>query len=173
MNELQKSVLDIHRAGASPVFLITGDNIVTNTAKREGDYRGLIASSVVSLSIAKPKLAFNVRKESSFVSCLAEGQSCLINALSAEQKKLSEELSTPQKKLSELLDAPHWSFDKDTGLPYHSQSLGFFSGRCAKLFDIDDHWLVVFEIESAHRLAQGSPLLYHDRNYHSLGDIIP
>ncbi|MCF4120960.1 flavin reductase family protein [Antribacter sp. KLBMP9083] len=150
-----KAVFRQHPAGVAVVAL-----------NHRGRPVGFTATSVISVSAAPPLLAFSLASTSSSWPALAEARTLAISFLADHQDDVSARFATSGV---DRFAAGGWS-SLPTGEPVVDDALSWVRGRVVQRTPVGDSFLVsVRALRSS--VSQGtSPLVYHDRTYHRIGD---
>ncbi|AMM30837.1 flavin reductase [Sinomonas atrocyanea] len=138
---------------------------VVTAASPEGPV-GLTASSVASVAVDPPSLAFSVSGGRSAVH-IAEAETVLVHLVDAEQVGLVRTFATPgSPRFTEAMD---WEA-LPTGEPWLRAAP--WALRCAITHRVPVGGSVLLAATVLEVLAQerhGAPLVYHDRAFHALG----
>jgi flavin reductase (DIM6/NTAB) family NADH-FMN oxidoreductase RutF len=149
-----KVVFRRHPAGVAVVALQDGDRLV-----------GFTATSVISVSAAPPLLAFSIASTSSSWAALSRVRTLAVSFLSDDQDDVSARFATSG---IDRFAPGGWS-QLATGEPVIDDALTWVRGRVVQRTPIGSSFLVsVRALE--HGAGEGSPLVYHDRTYHRIGD---
>jgi len=150
-----KSVFRRHPAGVCVI-----------TLAHEGTLYGFTATSVISVSADPPILAFSIDNASSSWPALAEADTLVVNFLAAAQVDVSARFAT--RGIDRFAEGG-WSL-LPTGEPVLDGSPSWVRGRIVQRTAIGRSFLVSVLALEAHGSAATSPLVYHDRTYHTVGD---
>lgn len=153
--EVFKSVFRRHPAGVV---------VVTFT---DGDLRyGFTATSVISASADPPILTFSIDSGSSSWPALSVVDTLVINFLAASQVEVSARFAT--RGIDRFADVG-WS-PLPTGEPVLDGSAAWVRGRVVQRSAIGRSFLVSVLALDASEGAPTSPLVYHNRTYHAVGE---
>lgn len=152
---LFKSVFRRHPAGVAVVTFAAG----------EVPY-GFTATSVISVSADPPILTFSIDSGSSSWAALAEADTLVINFLAASQVEVSARFAT--RDIDRFADGG-WSL-LPSGEPVLDGSPAWVRGRVVQRTAIGRSFLVSVLALQAFEGEAASPLVYHDRTYHAVGD---
>lgn len=127
---------------------------------------GFTATSVISVSAAPPVLAFVIADTSSSWPSLVRSESIVVNFLPAEGAGLSTRFATPG---IDRFATTAWD-RLETGEPVLAAAGSW--ARCLVLNRHDEgaSHLVTAQVERSHLGDRRSPLVFHDRTYHRIGD---
>jgi flavin reductase (DIM6/NTAB) family NADH-FMN oxidoreductase RutF len=150
-----KSVFRHHPAGVAVVTFAHG-----------GTLYGFTATSVISVSADPPVLTFSIDSSSSSWPALAEADTLVVNFLAAAQVEVSARFAT--RGIDRFADGG-WSL-LPTGEPVLDGSPSWVRGRIVQRTAIGRSFLVSILALEAHEAEHRSPLVYHDRTYHTVGD---
>lgn len=150
-----KDVFRRHPAGVAVVTLRDGDRLV-----------GFTATSVISVSAAPPLLAFSLASTSSSWPAVSRARTLAISFLSGAQDDVSARFATSG---IDRFAAGGWSA-LPSGEPVIDGAVSWVRGRVVQRTPVGGSYLV-----SVRALAHGTtdevtPLVYHDRTYHRIGD---
>lgn len=153
--ELFKSVFRRHPAGVAVVTLTDGDLPY-----------GFTATSVISVSADPPILTFSIDSSSSSWPALSRADTLVINFLAASQVDVSARFAT--RGIDRFLGTD-WS-RLPTGEPVLEGSAAWVRGRVVQRSAVGRSFLVSVLVLEATQGAPTSPLVYHDRTYHAVGE---
>ncbi len=138
------------------------------TTSVDGQPVGFTATSVISVSADPPLLAFSVDSGSSAWRALADAETLVVNFLTADQVEVSARFATSGIDRFATTD---W-FALPTGEPVLAGSAAWVRGEVLQRTPVGRSFLVsVLALESDVPAADSSsPLVYHDRSYHGIGD---
>lgn len=140
----------------------TGVAIVTVLAP-DGSPHGLTVSSFTSVSLAPPLVLVCIDQNCTVLPHFLESRFFAVNVLSDEQRELSVTFSV---KPEGRFEGVSWEQGLD-GQPLLHNSLAHFECRRVHVVKAGDHEIVIGEALRVHSLP-GEPLLYFDRNYHTI-----
>ena len=163
-------------SGASPlgadafkgVFRRHPAGVAVITTVVDGQPVGFTATSVISVSADPPLLAFSVDSSSSAWRALATAETLVVNFLTAAQVEVSARFATSGIDRFATTD---W-VELPTGEPVLVGSAAWVHGEILQRTPVGRSFLVsVLALESDVPAAgTESPLVYHDRSYHGIGD---
>jgi flavin reductase (DIM6/NTAB) family NADH-FMN oxidoreductase RutF len=153
--ERHKTVFRQHPAGVAVITLV-----------HDGRPVGFTATSVISVSAAPPILAFSLAATSSSWPAIAVARTVAVSFLSADQDRVSARFATSG---IDRFAAGGWR-PLPTGEPVIEDAMSWVRGRVIARTPVGGSFLVsVGALESASR-EDASPLVYHDRTYHRIGE---
>lgn len=153
--ETFKSVFRGHPAGVAVVTFTTG-----------GELHGFTATSVISVSADPPVLTFSIGATSSSWPALAVADTLVVNFLSAAQVEVSARFAT---RGIDRFAGGGWHL-LPTGEPVLDGSPAWIRGRVLQRTPVGRSFLVsLLALEAHQQPGTGSPLVYHDRGYHTVG----
>ncbi|WP_435738363.1 flavin reductase family protein [Cellulosimicrobium sp. PMB13] len=161
-----KAVFRQHPAGVAVVAL-----------EHEGRPVGFTATSVISVSAAPPLLAFSLASTSSSWPAISTARTLTVSFLADHQDGVSARFAT--SGIDRFADGG-WS-RLETGEPVIDGVLSWVRGRVVQRTPVGDSYLVSLRALSSRTAGPGtvdattparaaSPLVYHDRTYHRIGD---
>lgn len=136
----------------------TGVTVVTTG--RDGDYSGLTANAVASLSLVPPLILVAVERTTHSHEYLLKYRAYAMNVLAAEQADLSKRFATPGPKEFGDLQFTVGT----TGCPLLAGTLAFADCRIVDIVAGGDHDIFVGEIVAG-EAREGKPLLYFCGKY--------
>ena len=136
------------------------------TLAHDGDLYGFTATSVISVSADPPILTFSIDSSSSSWPALAEADTLVVNFLAAAQVDVSARFAT--RGIDRFAEGG-WS-RLPTGEPVLDGSPSWVRGRILQRTAIGRSFLVSVLALEVHGSGPATPLVYHDRTYHTLGD---
>ncbi len=127
--------------------------------------RGLLVSSITTLSTEPPRVLFCVRKASASHNALLRATHCGLAVL-AEQDQDEAERFSQSSRSAERFDPQRWVLDP-RGSPRHRAPLIGLDGVIGHRIDAGTHTLFVLNI-SRSQTSDDRPLLYFDRGFRKL-----
>ena len=152
---------------------VLASGVVMVTARRDDQLYGLTISACCSISASPPRVLIS----------LAESASCLPAVLETRRFGLSI-LRAGQRQLAELGAVPGGPKEVDAFSESRDGSVTMIAGALAHLdcsvhqtFRVSDHRLVIGNVEHAvsvppEELEEPGPLLYFNRTFHRLGEVV-
>ncbi|HEY4311381.1 MAG TPA: flavin reductase family protein [Pirellulales bacterium] len=141
----------------------TGVTVITTG--REGNYSGLTANAVASLSLNPPLVLVAVEKRAHSHEYLMRERNFAMNILAADQEHLSQRFATPGPKVFTDLEFK----TGQTGAPILAGTLGHVDCKVTEILPGGDHDIFVGEIVEG-EATDGKPLLYFCGKYRALSD---
>ncbi len=141
----------------------TGVTVITTG--REGDFCGLTANAVASLSLSPPLVLVAVEKRAHSHGYLLRDRVFAMNILAADQQHLSQRFATPGPKVFTDLDYKIG----ESGAPILAGTLGHVDCKVTEILPGGDHDIFVGEILDGES-RDGEPLLYYCGKYRALAE---
>ena len=155
--------LDAHRFRRACARFATGVAIVT-VLDHAGAPHGMTVNSFTSVSLHPPLFLVCIDHRASIYPNFRAGHPLAINILHAGQRELSVRFARPGASRFHLTN---WEAGV-TGAPLLPGVLATLEGRISHTVEAGDHLIVI--AEAVHVTAgTGSPLVYFESKYHSLG----
>lgn len=150
-----KEVFRRHPAGVAVVTLRDGERLV-----------GFTATSVISVSAAPPLLAFSLASTSSSWPAVSRARTLAISFLSGAQDDVSARFATSG------IDrfAPGGWTALPSGEPVIDGAVSWVRGRVVQRTPVGGSYLVSVRALAHGTTTEVTPLVYHDRTYHRIGD---
>ena len=129
---------------------------------------GFTATSVTSLGATPPLLTFNVARGASSWPAICLRGYVAVHTLGTEDVDLARKLAGPKE---DRFTADDWSTGPH-GLPIFADASAVLIGKIRELHDVEANAVVVVDVlEGLVGLEKGG-LLYHQRNFVGLGEIL-
>ncbi|MDB5433007.1 MAG: flavin reductase domain protein FMN-binding protein [Caulobacter sp.] len=132
--------------------------------------RGLLVSSLITLSVAPARVLFCVRKEAAAHNHLTRANRVSISVLSDAHGAEAERFSGPHLA-QERFTASHWRIDANAP-PALTGALISLTGHREQLIDAGSHSMFIVRIADA-ASADLRPLIYFGRDFHGLENSKP
>lgn len=151
-----------HPAGVSVITADAGNGPVA-----------LTATSVCSVSVDPPLLAFSASSRSSSTPTIRSAETIVVHLLNSEQLPIAQLGAT--SGIDRFADTSIWE-RLNTGEPYFPGSAVWIRGRIVNTLDARGATLVLVEAlevggQSGNpSVIAGQPLVYHSRAWHALGE---
>ena len=142
----------------------TGVAVVT-APDRDGEHRGITVNSFSSVSLEPPLILFCLDKGALSFTCLTEAECFAVNVLRAEQQALSVRFAMAKADKWEGVDFDLWPGD----VPVLRDCLATLLCRREALYEGGDHTIVVGRVEKLQSAETGSPLVYFQGGYRTIG----
>ncbi len=141
-------------------------NIVTMCV--DGDCHGLTVMDFCSVSLSPPLILVCIGNDLRSQMLLEQGCCFAVNFLRADQVPQSDRFAG---RVPGVLDrmagvATHTAV---TGAPILSDCLAWLDCRVVSVLPAGDHSIYVAQVEAGDLAGAGSPLIYHDGTYRTLG----
>lgn len=150
------------RKHAAGVAIITGRNA-------DGSATGLTASSLASLSAEPPRATFNIAQTSSSWSAVNHtGNYLAIHFLAEHSVDLAKRFAF---RPAERFEGDHWHEGPQQLPILHGASAVLITQVSALMLQGPNAVVVVDILSGEISPDEAPPLLYHQRNFHSLGDL--
>lgn len=133
----------------------------------------LTATSVCSVSVDPPLLAFSASSRSSSTPTIRSAETIVVHLLSSEQLPIAQLGAT--SGIDRFADTSIWK-RLSTGEPYFPGAAVWIRGRIVNLLDASGATLVLVEAlevggqSGGPEEIAGQPLVYHSRAWHALGE---
>ncbi|MFD6175648.1 MULTISPECIES: flavin reductase family protein [unclassified Isoptericola] len=150
-----RSVFRGHPAGVAVVALRDGDRPV-----------GFTATSVISVSAEPPLLAFSLATSSSSWPAVSRAATVAVSFLAHDQADLSARFAT--SGIDRFADGGWHALD--TGEPVVDGAAAWVRALVVQRTAVGSSQLVTLQAVQRHVHEDASPLVFHDRGYHRLGD---
>lgn len=135
------------------------------------DPRGVTIASFSSVSLDPPLVTFNVQKEARMFPLLERAARYAVHVLPADHADLSDHFANPELSSSEQFGPVPHSRGRD-GLPLIDHMLAVLECEPWAIYDAGDHALFVGRVVHITTAENGDPVLYYQRTYRSVGDVI-
>jgi flavin reductase (DIM6/NTAB) family NADH-FMN oxidoreductase RutF len=140
----------------------SGVTIVTVNA--EGQPHGMTASAFASVSLDPPLVMVCLEKTSRTRELVIDTGSFAVSILSEDQAEIARSFSLPGRKPFDVLS--HHA--GRNGVPLLDGAIAYVECSLERVVEGGDHDVVIGEVNAC-ELQDGSPLLYFNRGYRSLG----
>lgn len=142
----------------------TGVTVVTTG--HDGDFAGLTANAICSVSLDPPLVLVSVDKKAGSHAEIARHGCYAINILAAGQEEISQRFAKPGPKDFSDLNCT----TAVTGAPILGGTLGYVDCRVVNVFPGGDHDLFIGEIVAGEARSEGPPLLYFAGKYRRVAE---
>jgi len=130
-----------------------------------GAPRGLLVSSLVSLSVEPPRVLFCVQKGTPSHPVLLRADRCSLAILGHDDVEEAHRFSI-RSRATERFSDDAWRFEPGEP-PHYSRALVNLAGRICNRMDAGSHSVFVLEVEAIGG-REGEPLVYFGRGYRTL-----
>ncbi|WP_329459201.1 flavin reductase family protein [Streptomyces sp. NBC_01497] len=155
--ELLRAVFRRHAAGVAVI-----------TAHRSGRPVGFTATSLTSVAADPPMVSFGVSSTSSCWPVLAETTYVGVHVLGEHQRELA---ATFARSGADRFAPPTSWRPGPEGVPLLDGVLAWLVCRVEARVPAGDHRIVVARVVTGDPAGSGTPLLYHQGGFHSLGPV--
>ncbi|TMB47490.1 MAG: flavin reductase [Chloroflexi bacterium] len=140
--------------------------VVVISARVDDGYRGLTASSLVSISLEPPMVLVGLEHESATRAAVVESKAFNVSVLTASQEFIADRLAgrAPAVDLK-WQSIPHRL--GANGIPLIEGSVAWLECRLVQVHPTGDHDVCVGEVEAA-IAGSGDPLILWDRQFWTL-----
>jgi len=158
--------------GFKHAFRLHPGGVAVVTADVGSGPKAMTVSSLFSVSIAPPTLVFSASAMSSSTPTILSASTVVVHLLSSSNVDLAKLCATSGS--ARFGDGVDWG-RLPTGEPYYPGASSWIRGKVINRFDVHGSVLVVVEaLESKPHeqdsATHSSPLVYHNRNWFSLGE---
>ncbi len=155
---LYKEVLGRYCSGVTIVTFNNSDGI-----------HGLTVSSFTSLSMMPPLILVCIKNDGMSYNGLMKSTGFCINILSDGQKELGKRFANPKLNSVERFQDAEYKL-LESGMPVFSDNLGYLECTIKDKFTGGDHTIFIGQVESLNFSDNKSPLLYYNKDFHTLLD---
>ena len=141
---------------------------VITAVSPEGDNVGFTATSLASFSAEPPRASFNIAQHASSYSSVAVGSRVLLHFLAEDQVAIAQKMAGPS---GARFAGDHWVVDS-RGLPRLSGVRAVLDAHVVSVTEVGANAAVIVEIDGGDTNTECAPLVYVERRYHSVGDIV-
>lgn len=156
--EALKATFRRHASGVAIITMLDAD----------GSPVGFTATSVTSLGTNPPLLTFNVARGASSWPAICLKGHVAIHTLGEEDVELARKLAGPKEL---LFTADDW-YSGPNNVPVFSNASAVLIGKIRDLHDVESNAVVVVDVLEGLIGAEKGGLLYHQRNFVSVGNIL-
>jgi len=140
--------------------------VVVISAHSEDGYRGLTASSLVSISVDPPMVLVGLERESATRAAVAEAQAFNVSVLNRSQEFIADRFAGRAPVMDPKWDGvPHRL--GANGIPVVEGSAAWLECRLVEIRPAGDHDICVGEVTAA-SAGSGDPLVLWDRAFWTL-----
>jgi flavin reductase (DIM6/NTAB) family NADH-FMN oxidoreductase RutF len=140
--------------------------VVVVSARLGDDYKGLTASSLVSISVGPPLVVVGLERESATRAVVIETQAFNVSVLTRAQEFIADRFAGRAPAVD-----PHWRTLPHrlgrNGIPLVDGCAAWLECRLVQHHEAGDHEICVGEVEDA-AVGGGDPLILWDRAFWSL-----
>ena len=140
--------------------------VVVISARTEDGYRGLTASSLVSISVAPPMVLVGLEREAATRAAVAEARAFNVNVLTRSQEFIADRFAGRAPAIDAAWrDVPHRL--GSNGIPLIDGCAAWLECRLVEIHPAGDHDICVGEVTAA-TAGAGDPLILWDRAFWTL-----
>lgn len=133
-----------------------------------GEPVGFTATSLASFSAEPPRASFNIAQHASSYSAVTIGARVLLHFLAGHQVGVARIMAGAAEH---RFDGDHWATD-DRGLPRLSGVRAVLDAHVVAVTEVGANASVIVEIDGGDTNVDCTPLVYVERRYHAVGDIV-
>ena len=156
--EALKAAFRRHASGVAVITMLDADKNPV----------GFTATSVTSLGATPPLLTFNVARGASSWPALCQRGYVAVHTLGSEDVELARKLAGPKEQ--RFVD-DDWETGP-YGLPIFKDASAVLVGKIRDLHDVEANAVVIVDVLEGLVGAEKGGLLYHQRNFVGLGEIL-
>jgi flavin reductase len=140
--------------------------VVVISARTRDTYRGLTASSLVSISLEPPMVLVGLEREAATREAVVEGKAFNVSVLTRSQEFIADRFAGRAPAVDgKWLDVPHLL--GTNGIPLIDGCAAWFECRLVDVQPAGDHDICIGEVTAA-RAGSGDPLILWDRAFWTL-----
>ena len=141
------------------------------TAVHEGVKHGMTVNSFTSISLDPPMITISLQQSTRTHELITKSRTFGLTMLSTEQVNISDLFAGHMPEIDDrFADLPTETLV--TGAPLIVGGLAWLDCRVVETFDAGMNTLFIAEVLAAHGSGDGLPLMYHNRKYWSLSDLL-
>ena len=152
------AAFSLHPAG---VAVITANDASGNPV-------GFTATSLASFSAEPPRASFNIAQHASSYGAITVGARVLLHFLAEHQVDVARVMAGAADK---RFDGDHWSSD-DRGLPRLTGVRAVLDAHVVAVTEVGGNASVIVEIDGGETHIECAPLVYVERRYHAVGNVV-
>jgi len=134
----------------------------------EGNPVGFTATSLASFSAEPPRATVNIAQHASSYPALVVGALVLVHFLAEDQVDVARIMAGDN---AHRFDGDHWSTD-DLGLPRLHGVRATLVTRVVSVTEFGENASIILEIADGSTATDCAPLVYVERRFHAVGDIL-
>ncbi len=143
----------------------TGVSIVTAT--HEGSVHGMTVSSFTSVSLTPPQVLVSLAQNTRTHALVKQSRRFAVSLLARGQEEISNRFAGRIPDEQDRMEGLE-TFRLLTGAPLIQGAIAYFDCRVIVTFTSGTHTLFIGEVLAAQSREDGEPLLYYNRDYHTL-----
>jgi flavin reductase (NADH) len=140
--------------------------VVVVSARLDGEFRGLTASSLVSISLEPPLVLVGLERESTTRAAVLASKAFNVSLLTRDQEFIADQFAGRAPTVD-----PAWRTIRHrlgaNGIPLIEGSAAWLECRLVQTHPAGDHDVVIGEVEAA-ATGSGNPLILWDRTFWTL-----
>ena len=140
--------------------------VVVISARTENGYRGLTASSLVSISVDPPMVLVGLERESATRAAVAEARAFNVSVLTRSQEFIADRFAGRAPAMDPEWEGVHHRLGGN-GIPLVEGSAAWLECRLVEIHPAGDHDICVGEVTAA-GAGSGDPLILWDRAFWTL-----
>lgn len=137
------------------------------TAVNEGVAHGMTVNSFTSISLDPAMITISLQKTTRTYEYVSKAQAFGLTILSSEQADISDLFAGRKPEVQDRF-AGLQTETLVTGAPFIVGGLAWLDCRVVQTYDAGMNTLFISEVVAARGTGEGSPLLYHNREYWNL-----
>lgn len=157
-----EALRNVMRRVPSPVVVVTAF---------AGEARGSTIGSFTSVSLVPPLISFNVALESQMHRVITKARRFAVHILAEHQADVYQRFATAELRSDEQFAAMPHRAEAD-GLPVLTEAEAVLFCRPFAIHSAGDHSIIIGEVEGVSDNWAASPLVYYNRSYRGLGEVI-
>jgi flavin reductase (DIM6/NTAB) family NADH-FMN oxidoreductase RutF len=139
------------------------------TAAHEGAQHGMTVSSFTSIALEPPLVIVSLQTDSRTHELVSQSKAMAITILADDQQEISDIFAGRVPDTEDRLTSVETE-TLTTGAPFIKGGLAYLDCRVSQTIEVGTNTLFLAEVVSARGNGEGSPLVYHDRNYRKLSE---
>jgi flavin reductase (DIM6/NTAB) family NADH-FMN oxidoreductase RutF len=140
--------------------------VVVVSARLGAGYRGMTASSLVSISVEPPMVMVGLEREATTTAAVVDGKAFNVSVLTRAQEFLADRFAGRAPAVDpEWREIPHWL--GTNGIPLIDGCIAWLECSLAAVHPAGDHAICVGNVEVAIQ-GSGDPLILWDRAFWTL-----
>ena len=137
------------------------------TASHAGEQHGMTVSSFTSIALEPPLIMISVQTGSRTQELISQSNAFAVTILAGDQQEISDRFA------GRIPDTEDRLADIEletlvTGAPFIKGGLAYLDCRVSQAIEVGTNTLFLAEVVSAQGNGEGSPLVYHNRDYRKL-----
>lgn len=133
-----------------------------------GEHVGFTATSLASFSAEPPRASFNIAQHASSYAAISIGARVLLHFLAGHQVDIARIMAGAAEH---RFEGDHWAPD-DRGLPRLVGVRAVLEAHVVAVTEVGANAAVIVEIDGGDTNVDCAPLVYVERRYHAVGDVV-